>query len=555
MRVIQQALISAVAILAIAASPYSAFAIALPSSANALRVVALSKTPAPIAGAYFDGLAVGTLNGQDQTAFLANLQLGDGGVNADNDRSMLSEIGGSLRLVAREGAAAASTPTGSTFDLLGEPYLDAAGRVAFIASLNENAGVTANSDTGIWSEATGSLSLVAREGGHAPGTPAGASFGDFNPFGRLRMNSAGQVAFRASLIPGAGGVTSDNDSGVWAERLGSLQLVVRAGDPAPGVPSGGLFTDFNEAEFNDLGQTAFRGHLQIGPGGVTVFDQDGIWSEGGGALHLVARRGDHAPGAPAGANFGGFFLPALNNHGQTAFSGVLTGDGITSSNNFGIWSEGSGALQLVARKGNPAPGAPLGEPFAELGSPVIDDVGQTAFYAAIQRNSGGTSPGDDRGVWSDAGGSLHLVAIEGGPAPGTTTTFYNFFNNLAVNSAGQLAFLAELRDGSGNGIWATNRAGELRLIVRAGDALDVDNGPGVDLRTVSALFFESNSGGFTGQRSSLNVRGQLAFTATFTDGSDGNFVTSLVAVPEPSHCLLACFAAALPIMLEPRQRR
>ena len=42
----------------------------------------------------------------------------------------------------------------------------------------------------------------------------------------------------------------------------------------------------------------------------------------------------------------------------------LTGSGVDSTNNAGIWSEGSGSLALVARSGSQAPGTPSGVNFS-----------------------------------------------------------------------------------------------------------------------------------------------------------------------------------------------
>ena len=83
--------------------------------------------------------------------------------------------------------------------------------------------------------------------------------------------------------------------------------------------------------------------------------------------------------------------------------------------------------------------------------------------------------------------------------------------------------------------------GNLRLIVRQGDTIDVDDGPGIDLRTIRYLsVFSSNTGNDDGRGSGFNDLGQLAFKATFTDGATGIFVSDRVAViPEPSSLLLA----------------
>jgi hypothetical protein len=69
-------------------------------------------------------------------------------------------------------------------------------------------------------------------------------------------------------------------------------------------------------------------------------------------LNLVARTGDLAPGTTSGVRFSDLYLPALNSAGQTAFRGVLTGSGVTASNNLGIWAtDQDGALQLIVRTG------------------------------------------------------------------------------------------------------------------------------------------------------------------------------------------------------------
>ena len=52
---------------------------------------------------------------------------------------------------------------------------------------------------------------------------------------------------------------------------------------------------------NNAGQTAFVAELS--GSGVDGYNDDGIWSEGSGSLALVARSGDHAPGTPSGVNF------------------------------------------------------------------------------------------------------------------------------------------------------------------------------------------------------------------------------------------------------------
>jgi len=209
----------------------------------------------------------------------------------------------------------------------------------------------------------------------------------------------------------------------------------------------------------------------------------GIWSEGGGSgLALVIRKGDTAPGT--GVNFIDFGKPVLNGAGQTAFSGVLTGTGVTTLNDTGIWSEGSGSLALVAREGSAAPGTIPGVNFASAaftitggGIPILNGVGQTAFRTLVSGT--GVSTLNDIGIWAEV-------------------------DNVAT------------------------------LVVREGDVLEVS--PGI-FKTVSTLTFIAGTGNEDGRHSQFNDRGQLVFSALFTDSTGGVFVAEtafpdLVTTPD-----------------------
>lgn len=129
-----------------------------------------------------------------------------------------------------------------------------------------------------------------------------------------------------------------------------------------------------------------------------------------------------------------------------------------------------------------------------------------------------------------------------------------------MNSNGQVAFVGTvggigITSANDFGIWAQQADGTLRLIVREGDLIDVDNGPNVDLRTVKELNAQNifyQSGNEDGKGSVFNDAGQLVFAAQFTDNSSGAFVSS-AAVPEPSTLLLAMIAGTLLIRGQSRR--
>lgn len=471
------------------------------------------------------------LNSAGQTAFLG--ELSGSGVNSANDYGIWSEGSGPLGLVAREGDAAPGTPNGVVFTGFDSnrflPSLNSAGRTAFLGKLI-GSGIDLTNNSGIWSEGSGSMSLVAREGSPAPDVPNGVFFGEF--FWGPALNSNGHTAFDVRLK--GTDINFGNAGGIWSEASGSLSLIAREDNPVPGGLAGVRFGSLANPVLNSNGQTAFVSYLRGDD--IDSTNDQGVWSEGIGTLSLVAHKGDQAPGMDTGVSFGNFgfsyLVPAFNSAGQTAFTAFLTGSGIDDTNDLSVWSEGSGALSLIAHEGNPAADTPVGVDFDGFFDPTLNSAGQVAFYAGV-RGSGVVNGSNDRGIWSEGFGALSLVARGGDQAPGTAigTSFNDFIDEPVLNSAGQVAFHGWL---IGNGvdstndfgIWAQDIAGELQLIVRHGEQLEVTPG---DFRTVQYVGFVGSTGDLTGRGNGFNDFGQLAFKAWFTDGTQGIFVSNLVA--------------------------
>jgi hypothetical protein len=448
------------------------------------------------------------INDAGQVAFGAQLTGSGAGI--------WSEGSGNLALVARRGSQAPGAPDGATFGTFGHlnaPFLlfNNAGQTAFYAF---GTGIGHS----VWSEGSGNLAMVVRYGDPAPGAPDGALFGSLT-LPSPTLNNAGQTAFRARWSTG-----TVSGSGIWSDRSGSLAGIAVTGNPAPGLPSGINFSSENMSmpALNDAGQTAFW----AGAGGSS------IWSEGSGSLALVARTNDPAPGMTDGSRFGAFNTPVMNNAGHVAFEASAGGDS--------IWSNASGSLRLIAKQGDPAPG---GGTFGEMRywSPVLNNAGHVVFLAILTQT---------RGIWLERDGNVELVARLGDHAPGTPegVTFASFGHSISsssmpfFNDADQIAFSAGLSDGGG-GIWASDTSGVLQLIARSGDLLEVAPG---NFRTISGLTLDHDWDGVFLPRprtsTALNNLGQLVFRASFTDGTSGIFVSNTVAVPEPSTLLLGALA-------------
>ena len=82
--------------------------------------------------------------------------------------------------------------------------------------------------------------------------------------------------------------------------------------------------------------------------------------------------------------------------------------------------------------------------FAGFGDPTINALGQVAFQATLRNTSAST----DTGIYFHNGTMLTNVARENANVPEGNGKFSGF-GNLALNSAGQVAFQASLRDTSG----------------------------------------------------------------------------------------------------------
>lgn len=442
-----------------AASAGVGLLIALAGAADAatIRLVALVGQEAPGAGgAEFLGLGAPTLNNAGETAFLGVLV----------ERSTFAIDTGiftSRGLVARQGDVAPGAG-GATFSGFGAPDLNDSGEIAFFGSL-AGAGVQPTNGGGIFTLDR----LVARLGITAPG----AGIAVFSDFGRPALNNSGETA-SLGVIRGSG-VTFENNTGIFTAGA----LSPREGDAAPGA-GGAVFSGFTDPALNDAGRTAFTANLA--GSGVTGANNVGVFASGA----LVARRGDAAPGA-GGAVFSTFGAPALNNSGETAFRGSLTGAGVTLANNDGVFTSGA----LVAREGDAAPGAG-GAMFSLFDDPALNDMGDVAFRSVL--TGAGVADSDNEALFATRGGVLDLVLREGdmldigGGDLRTITSL--FLTQGGFNNDGDIAFLASFSAG------ASGRAGTGIFVYEAASvsaAVPLPPALGFMLFSVAAL-------GFAGRR-------------------------------------------------------
>lgn len=381
-----------------------------------------------------------------------------------------------FQTVALSGQAAPGTG-GRVFSFFYPPTISDSGRVAFASWLT---GVTSN-DECLMSGLPGSLQLVAREGSAAPGTT-----GVFTQNGWLfpRVNSGGVVAFSAALT--GFGIDSTNNTGIWVGLPGSIAVAARAGNPAPGTPAGVVFSGGmqNWLMLNDAGQIVFRANL-AGPGVDTTNDA-GIWAGVPGALQLIAREGDIAPGTGGAVfdlfnyQFEAYPAPVMNAAGEVAFSGHCTGAR-------GIWRWSGGALELMALTGTTAPGT--GVFFEYLLDPWMNASGNVAFKATLAGE--GVDFTNNAGIWAGVPGAVELVVRKGSAAPGANGNYLVLNSDRAfIDDGGLVTFVSSTWDGvSVNGPDGTWQYGSPGARSWAGTELVLEGTPAPGLSGVDFSSF------------------------------------------------------------------
>jgi MYXO-CTERM domain-containing protein len=331
--------------------------------------------------------------------------------------------------------------------------------------------------------------------------------------GPTGINASGDVVFRASRN-GQSGIFKGNGSGV-----------VTVADAA------GAFKGFGFApSINDSGAVAFVAGLDTGGSGIYV--ENG----GGGPVNQIASSGTYFE-----ASFNSII--SINSSGTVAFYGSQGGVS-------GIFSGAGGTLTTIANRNGPF------SSFVE--GPSINDAGVVVFSAfdlanrqGVYTGSGGTittitaATSDDAPLLSFARPSINAsgkvvfraaryadvhgiyTATAGTPAApvaeksGSYDSF-SVFSAPAINSAGDVAFLATLDSGR-TGIF-TGPDPITDVVVRTGMPLFGS--------TIQSLLF------FRG----LNDNGDIAFGYNLSDGRAG---VAVAVVPEPAGGLAALAMLAL----------
>lgn len=385
---------------------------------------------------------------------------------------------------------------------------------------------------------SGSAAAFVRTGDASLGVPLGslAFIDGFRDQPAVGLN--GYPAFAGTLVTGPGGVPVDQSHGIWTNDLDNeVVMIAREGDAAPDIVGAVYADEFTNPVISTAGDLAHRARLRRGVGGVDATNDQGIWvrlalNE---ARYIIARTGDQAGnGSTSSTRFETLDPPIVTAEPRVAFRATLRQGigGVNSTNNEALFSRcPCGAMFAEVREGWPAFGQPAGVQFDSFTSPAFSRDGRMLFGARL-RGGGVTAANDTTVWWSDLPIRFIIAAREGSLAPGGNgATFANFdFGSefwIASALGNQMIFPATLSSGV-RGVWVFTPERGVRCLVKEGDSVEVAPG---DTRQIVSLAPRTEGLVHDGRRTSVSSDRHFTFLATLTDGATGVFVADLPPIP------------------------
>ncbi len=368
------------------------------------------------------------------------------------------------------GAAAASAHADSfrTVQFLGT----AQGSDPMINGLGGVTYTTYTPNAGVYramSEPGGILTTASASGSPAPGLPSGTNI---SFLGNVFPDSAGRPGFSAYLT-GTGVTSNVNDYAVWSLNNGAPTVAMRLGDQAPGnVPGVTYLAQSNISpgafNYNSRGDVTFNAYV-TGPG-ITSANNRGVWTSQGGTTTQLAQLGSQAPGMPSGMVYSEFVNGGMNlaplNGNGQSLISART-TGPGGATGEGVWMGGPSGMNLILQRGDAAPGLP-GNTFAAFGGASINNQNHVAFMGYPDGPAGVSY-----GLWSGAPGSFSLLAATTQPAaaagPGVS---FGQIGGPALSGSDKVAFDSTLT-GSGvttsndSSVWMYDGSG-LKMLIREG---------------------------------------------------------------------------------------
>ncbi len=261
------------------------------------------------------------------------------------ENAVYSDRSGSVELIAASGDVLPHAGGSVTLDHLDAPVTNADASLVFRSALDTPR--FPQRDYAILSDASGELAVVLATGDPAPGLVR-TTFAtlDIAP----SINSVGDLALHATLrvLSTERAVNAPRDESIWKVTAGSLSLITRRGDQAPGT-TGTFATLASSPNLNDAGDVAFWATADLADDtGAT-----GIWIDRGAGPEPVAVEGGTVFGLAGDVRFAHPQMPMLDNRGRVVFLSTLQGADVSIENDRALLVRDEvGRIEILLREGD-----------------------------------------------------------------------------------------------------------------------------------------------------------------------------------------------------------
>jgi hypothetical protein len=444
------------------------------------------------------------------------------GILADDTATCVETSMISKAMVIHKNAQAPALPAGVTCSYVYRPVINDLNQLCIEADLT-GTGITAANNRAIYGGTVFAPSVLARTGSQAAGLPAGITYSNLLEVG---MNHVGKYIFSSEL---AGGT---NPFAIFTGLPGNILPIMRYGDQAVGLPAGVVYGGliYYSPDVNDGGEAGFSSHLS-GAGVIAGANDSAAWFGHPGALSLIARTGNAAPGLAAGVLYGDILdHPRINNGNQIALTTKLQGVGVNGNNDTAVFFGAAGALSPLVREGSPLPEQPAGVNIGEIEYAMPNDNGLTAISADVFGL--GVVPASNH-AWLAArsGGLVTTIFRNGDPAPGQpagVTYGSPWVTSMKLSNTNLVAYMTNL---AGPGVTPQTMSalyagtpGNPGPVVRGGDTLEVAPG---DVRTVYTVTLAGGYSKGGSAPTAFSSTNQLAFTVYFTNNTSAAMVATI----------------------------
>lgn len=467
-------------------------------------------------------------------------------------------VAGAWTIVARNNAGVpGNTPADAIFSRIASPNnslvsannITANGSVITSGYMTGPGITTGTNDTATWFvPASGAPVLLVQGRDACPGTAGALLPANMTVSSGLRVNDAGEFISVQTLT--GGDTVTTNNSALVLFRSGPDQLIMRKGDPAPGL-SGLTVTPGSFSQYLNGSYMAFQGTL-VGAGVATANDTAYYTNVGvASGVRMWAREGDPIPGFEgltfANSSSFSFGQRPLSADGTITFVAALGGSA-TTLNNTAVMTENNGTFTILMRKGDSIPGITdsadpnfSGKVFStpSTTNAVRTSSGMYAFEG-IFINADGTSisspaPATYIGV-RKADGTMITVCRQTDPVPGLDGfTFDSLAGSTSLCAAanGVIVFNANVSNlaagASGPALMAWDEVGGLRLLAKFGDT----NFTGTPCNQITLIGSTGNNG--NGSGAGFTDNGWLAVRVG--DSASGLYAIARIRVePTTSNC-------------------